>query len=222
VQPAPAFSPDGAYWWDGQAWRPPLSPDGRFRWTGRAWLGVGPQTVTRPTSWTRPLQWSAAAYVVVGTILGFVIVPLALGALGGLAVLPPDAASTMTAAEQANFRQSMQVLIVSSGAVGLVAGLALNVAILVGILKRWRWVFWYVMILGLLAAPGIVELVGLIVVSAATSGFYGAFRLPLWTYAVSLVLNCLVLALSVWMLVALRRYGTWACIKVPAEPAPAG
>ena len=36
--PAPTFSPDGMWWWDGAQWRPALSPDGRWRWDGRTWV----------------------------------------------------------------------------------------------------------------------------------------------------------------------------------------
>jgi hypothetical protein len=50
------LSPDGAYWWDGQAWRdaahevPPAaqrSPDGGFWWDGRTWRAV-PQLQAPP------------------------------------------------------------------------------------------------------------------------------------------------------------------------------
>ena len=31
------MSPDGMYYWDGQAWVSTLSHDGRSRWNGQAW-----------------------------------------------------------------------------------------------------------------------------------------------------------------------------------------
>ncbi|HVC99729.1 MAG TPA: hypothetical protein VNG93_01115, partial [Candidatus Dormibacteraeota bacterium] len=35
---APPMSPDGRFWWDGQAWQPLYSPDGMWRWSGQAWV----------------------------------------------------------------------------------------------------------------------------------------------------------------------------------------
>jgi hypothetical protein len=35
---AAPISPDGRFWWDGQAWQPLFSPDGMWRWSGQAWV----------------------------------------------------------------------------------------------------------------------------------------------------------------------------------------
>lgn len=35
---AAPISPDGRFWWDGQAWQPLFSPDGMWRWNGQAWV----------------------------------------------------------------------------------------------------------------------------------------------------------------------------------------
>jgi hypothetical protein len=35
---AAPISPDGRFWWDGQAWQPLYSPDGMWRWSGQAWV----------------------------------------------------------------------------------------------------------------------------------------------------------------------------------------
>jgi len=37
---APPISPDGRFWWDGQAWQPLYSPDGMWRWSGQAWVAL--------------------------------------------------------------------------------------------------------------------------------------------------------------------------------------
>ena len=43
-----AFSPDGAWYWDGAAWVPTLTPDARWRWDGRAWQLVRPIDTANP------------------------------------------------------------------------------------------------------------------------------------------------------------------------------
>ncbi len=35
---AAPISPDGRFWWDGQAWQPLYTPDGMWRWSGQAWV----------------------------------------------------------------------------------------------------------------------------------------------------------------------------------------
>src|SRR5579864_8902312 len=65
------MSPDGMYYWDGQQWLSTLSLDGRFRWNGEAWVPTGQASAPtpqqqpasrQPTSWTRPLQRTVAAW----------------------------------------------------------------------------------------------------------------------------------------------------------------
>ena len=215
-----ALSPDGNHYWDGQAWRPALSPDGRFRWNGVAWVPVLRATVLRPTAWTVPLQRATAAMIAVQSIWGLVIVAIVLGtlsSLSALAFLPPSSRSSLTPAELENLRQTMQATILTSLIAGMVLAGALNTTLFIGCVKRWRWVFWYQMIIGLFGALGLLELPVLAAASTANPGGAGLFLLPAWSYAVSFVLDAVIVALSVWMLVALRRYGTWACVRVPVD-----
>jgi hypothetical protein len=32
------YSPDGRFWWDGNAWQPLFTPDGMWRWSGQEWV----------------------------------------------------------------------------------------------------------------------------------------------------------------------------------------
>jgi YVTN family beta-propeller protein len=56
----PTFSPDAAWWWDGNVWQPTISPDGIWRWDGAAWVSRQAATPT-PSSSTWParrlLRW---------------------------------------------------------------------------------------------------------------------------------------------------------------------
>ena len=214
-----ALSPDGRYFWDGQAWRSALSPDGRHRWVGTGWVAVPQRPVLRPTSWTAPLQRATAAFVAVETLWGLVIfaVLLTSNALSSALSLTPSATATMTPAEVETFRQTMQQTLAVTLITGVVAGLAWNAVIFAGCLRLWRWVFWYQLIVGLFAALGLVELPALIAAGLANVRAPGLPLLPTWTYAVSFVLDGAGLGLAVWMLVALRRCGAaWARVREPA------
>lgn len=211
-----ALSPDGNHYWDGQAWRPAVSPDGRFRWNGAAWVPVVRATVLRPTAWTAPLQRAAAALIAVESIWGLVVIVVLLGSLSSVSFLPASSTTNLTPEELDNVRQTVQATIVASTIFGAVLAGALNVTLFVGCLKRWRWVFWYQMIVGLFGALGLLEVPALAAASAAGTTAASFALLPLWAYAVSFVLDAVVVGLSVWMLVAVRRYGTWACVRVPA------
>ena len=212
------FSQDGLYWWDGQAWRPAVSQDGRFRWTGTGWVAIPAPTVAQPTAWTRPLQLAVAAVLVIGLLWALLVLPAMLAAVNGMmAQIPFDSgsSSSLTPAEQESFRRSIQASMVASAAAGLVVGAALYVVLLIGCVKRWRWVFWYQMIVGFFGAVGLVELPFLFASARVSSGLLGGFQLPWWFYVGAAVLDVLVLALSIWMVIAVRRYGTWACVRVP-------
>jgi hypothetical protein len=51
------FSDDGAYWWDGQAWRQ-ASPDRRSYFDGAAWQPI-PASVAAPAPLSSQLAMSA-------------------------------------------------------------------------------------------------------------------------------------------------------------------
>jgi hypothetical protein len=68
---AAQISPDGRFWWDGQAWQPLYSPDGMWRWSGRAWVQLAQPygaevnpAAAQPAGLAAPPEWldpSAAA-----------------------------------------------------------------------------------------------------------------------------------------------------------------
>ncbi len=68
---AAPISPDGRFWWDGQAWQPLYSPDGMWRWSGHAWVQLAEpygaeasSAAAQPAGLEAPPEWldpSAAA-----------------------------------------------------------------------------------------------------------------------------------------------------------------
>lgn len=236
----PRLSEDGFYYWDGRQWISALSPDGRSRWNGYAWVPAAPMapmagpvyphyqqpaTVRVPTPWTKPMQYTVAAWY----------------ALSGLYAmsLPFWMSGVMTQAFNQSFQRQSQLNpnvsppppeFVSSMAsmmsgvllAAAVFGVAICAFIVIGALMRWTWMFWAVLILLGLGALGLpINLFS----ALAGSTNPGSFGLPSWTYWLSVAVGVPGAALFIWMVVALVRYGPWATTKTTASagtsPAPA-
>jgi hypothetical protein len=87
--------------------------------------------------------------------------------------------------------------------IAFLAALTIFIALLaVGVMRRWRWTFWLVLIaflLGVLRVPvAIAQLMGIL---AATG--------PIWYVAFQGLLGVLQLAIGLAMLVGYRRAGVW-------------
>jgi uncharacterized membrane protein len=92
--------------------------------------------------------------------------------------------------------------------IGFAIALAIGIAIVelvgaVGSYLGWRWVFWPVLVIFGLTAIG--ALLGLFSFARASSSPIGAGGL-----VISELLDLLGLAMFVWLLVGLIRYGPWA------------
>jgi len=235
------LSEDGLYYWDGRQWISTLSPDGRSRWNGYAWVPVAPMapmaapvypyyqppaTVRVPTPWTKPLQYAVAAWYGLSGLYALSLPFWMSGVMTqafnqsfqrqaqlnpNVSPPPPEFASSMT---------SMMSGVLLSAAV---IGVAICAVIVIGALMRWTWMFWVVLVflgLGALGLP--INLFSAVAGSAYPGNLYG---LPSWTYWLSVAVGIPGVALFIWMLVALIRYGPWATTKTTAwagtSPAPA-
>ncbi|MGA8923583.1 MAG: hypothetical protein WB682_10600 [Candidatus Dormiibacterota bacterium] len=225
------ISPDGMYYWDGQQWLSTLSLDGRNRWNGEAWVPTGPPSpamsyqqpqpsVRQPTSWTRPLQLTVAAWY-------------GLSALYALS-LPFWMAGPMTQAVKQSINQSIQrqqqlnptvsppppgladtisSMIGGITWVAAIFGVAICLVVIIGALNRWTWLYYVLLVfLGLSAISLPINLVS----AAGGSALSGAsgFSMPAWTYWLGLVTSIPSAALFVWMLIALVRRGPWGMTRV--------
>lgn len=209
------LSADGRWWWDGQAWQPALSPDGRYRWSGAAWLPASSSTMLVPTAWTERLRRATLALLALELVVGGIAVPVVfISTSNHLSVLVGG--QGLTPSDQASLQQSLPALrqtIVTFGFVVLVLFLAWSFVLISGSVKRWRWVFWYQMIVGFIQAFSLLEL-------PVSVPLYVQLQVPLALAGAAFVVEVLALALSIWMAVAVRRYGPWALQKVP-QPARA-
>ena len=85
----------------------------------------------------------------------------------------------------------------------LVALLLFIATIVVGVIRRWRWLYWLV-IIAFLAAPleipaGILQLMGILPIQQ-----------PAWYVLLRMATAVVECALGVWMLLVWRRCGVWA------------
>jgi hypothetical protein len=178
-----------------------ISADGQFRWDGQQWVPI-PPNYREPTPWTRPMQMGAAALLVAQAILSVVVT---------LAVVNHD---SMVKALQANGTQIPAGMDINSLAdVSVVTAYVFVIVIAlieifgaVGSYLGWRWMFWAALVLF-----GILVLFGLLSLPALFRG--GTPDSPLWSTVLSELLSALDLAIFVWMIVGLSRYGPWAMRK---------
>ena len=231
------LSPDGAYTWNGTEWvpnvapAPTVSPDGRYVWNGREWVpnvaanvAAAPTRFRKePTSWTRPLQLAVIALTLVGDVNLLTLLPYLVNYIReatrrsvelSLASQPQSADS-----EQIRTQTLAIVDLVGTWVVILAVAFAAIwlLLLLVGTLRRWTWFYWLLMILyglSILAVPQQL----LQVFGVGTSGGAGqpALVLPLPNALLGLATAIGELAIFIWMIVAYRKFGPWACRRVPA------
>ncbi|HEX6489692.1 MAG TPA: hypothetical protein VF137_12575 [Candidatus Dormibacteraeota bacterium] len=201
------LSPDGNWWYDGEQWVSAISPDRLWRWDGVRWVvNDAPARYAvafryAPTSDTRRVQVAVTAYVVAAVALGATVLPITFNHSAQLL----EATST-TYPDQQFFQGFMNVVLGFTLAFTF-AWAALQ---LVGTWKRWRWVYYVVMIFGVLSV------FSLLTNSLALAGVAAYKYLPAWAAATNIVLTLAYIALTVWMFTLWRRYKTaWA---TRAEP----
>ena len=209
----PVLSPDGMFYWDGQAWRPAVSPDGLWRFDGQRWLPTGyipphaSRPVREPTRWTRPLQAAVIGWQVLGFVIGLVLFAFVMPGLFQQAVAQSSAAPDQQSQQQ--LAQIMSGMVTVAVVIGLVVGGAIAVLVIVGAMKRWTWLYWTLAVLYLFGALGVINnVVSLFNPSPA------GFTVPAWFYAYGIASGLIQTALAAVMIVAGAKIGPWACRRV--------
>ena len=225
------MSADGLYYWDGRTWNSALSPDGRMRWDGVRWVPLAssagpvpapayaalpaaapPKARRVQTSWTRPLQvavgglfalWAlyslAIPFVLSGTITNYMR-QSALRQAETMPQLYPD---------PNQYADSMAAIGIGALGVGAVVGIAIATVVLVGVVRRWTWIFYAVMVLLAL------QVLGAPYQLMVAAGFMTVSTLALpqpvaWISGLGAVLAA---GVGGWMLVAVLTRGPWAMRK---------
>src|SRR5215467_16229209 len=177
-----------------------ISPDGLFRWDGKDWTPLA-RGYREPTSWTLPLQRTAAAYMLLAAIEQLVSTALFTNTAS---------IERATRAQQPSLSEDQ---IHAAAQIGVALGWATVVVLIcimallaVGSLLRWRWAFWVVLVWLALSSIGVAT-----GATALASNVVQAQ--PKGSIAVGLVFAVAALALLVWFIVAAARYGPWAMRK---------
>lgn len=178
-----------------------FSPDGQFQWDGREWMPVA-RGHREPTPWTRPMQLVTAVFLVVGVLNSLVVDALYLRADTFIRItraqntsLPDD-----TIRQIANF----QVLVTWTL---LVVVSVVLLVLAVGSLLRWRWAFWVNLAWLILSSIGLFTSLAALAARPATQA------IPRAAIGLSILLSLAGLALLIWYIVALARFGPWAMRK---------
>jgi hypothetical protein len=168
-----------------------VSADGQFRWDGAQWVAI-PTGAREPTTWTRPLQLATAgvllaqaAYTVASTLLTVNHDSVLRGLTQSGSTIPQG----MTEDQFVTVGLVTIYVFVALISVGELCGAA---AAFFG----WRWAFWV-----LLVVEGVFSL-------GAVFGLVGFTRSV--DAAIGELLSLLNVAIFVWMIVAVAKFGPWA------------
>ena len=175
-----------------------ISADGQFRWDGQQWVPL-PAGYREATPWTRPMQLSAAALLVLSTINGLVTT---------FAFVNHDSMLRSIHAQGAQYPAGTDIDTIVNITVGFTYGVAIFFGVLylvaaVGSYLGWRWVFWAALVITGLGAIGAFINLGSLLNPDRSP-------VPIGGLIVSEVFAVLSLALFVWMLVAVVKFGPWA------------
>jgi hypothetical protein len=178
-----------------------VSADGQFRWDGTQWVPI-PRGEREATPWTRPMQLAAAGLFAVEAVLSVVF---------ALLYIHHDTVVKVLKAQGTQIPQGTTIDDVANISLGVAIGVVVFVAVLglvaaVGSYLGWRWMFWAALVLFGLGSIG--ALTNLAAFSKPDASYY-----PVWVTAVNEVLSLAALAMFVWMLIGVIRFGPWAMKK---------
>src|SRR5256885_725525 len=230
------MSADGLYYWDGRTWSSALSPDGRMRWDGVRWVPLAsiagpvpapayaaPPAAPPPkprrveTSWTRPLQIAVGGFFALWALYSLAIPFVLFGTMTNyMRQSALRQAETMPQLYPDPNQYADSMVAIGTGALGFgaVVGIAIATVVLIGVWKRWTWMYYAVMVLLALQVLGapyqLMVAAGLMTVSTL------ALPPPLaWVSGFGALLSA---GVGGWMLVAVLTRGPWAMRKeVSAE-----
>jgi hypothetical protein len=171
------------------------SSDGQFRWDGQQWV---PIVGAEATSWTRPLQLATAAWFLLAGVLSAIstVVNLDVARTAARTQLETNGMSGPQLEQAVN-------LGIAFGVAVTVVLLALYLVTAFGSFRGWTWAFWVALVL--LALASLFAIFGLIGLVAGSNSAVS----PGWAWLGEGV-QLLGLALFVWALVSLIRFGAWA------------
>ncbi len=175
-----------------------VSADGQFRWDGQQWVPI-PRGQREPTPWTRPMQLAVAGFFVLESLFSILTSALYINHDTMLRVLQAQ----NTQVPQGTDMNTVVTYSIVFAWIVVVVFAALELLCALGSYLGWRWIFYAVLVLLGLGAIGAVTNLG-------TFQHPDTSPVPTWGVAVSELLSLVGVALFVWMLIGVIRYGPWA------------
>ena len=178
-----------------------VSADGQFQWDGQQWVPIPPGTRV-PTPWTRPMQLASAALFGVEAVYSVVT---------SLIFINRDTMLKAIQAQGTQLPSGTSVDTVINIAIGTTIAVVVFFAVLelvaaVGSYLGWRWMFWAALILFGLGGLGALT-------NLPTLFKPDTSPIPLPAVLVSELASILSLAMFVWMLIGVIKFGPWAMKK---------
>lgn len=175
-----------------------ISADGQFRWDGQQWVPLA-ANYREPTPWTRPMQLISAGLFALSAVTSVITTAIFVNhdtmvqALKAQNV-PVQSGTTIDDIASISLAITWAVVIFFT---------VCEVVAAVGSYLGWRWVFWAALVLyGLNGISAFTNLTTLFNASKSP--------VPVAGLVAGEIFSVLGLAMFVWMLVAVIRYGPWA------------
>jgi hypothetical protein len=176
-----------------------VSADGQFRWDGTQWVPI-PRGEREPTSWTRPMQLASAALL--ATVAVITVASTVIFYTHDAVKATLEAAHTQIP-QGATEDQVITYTIVGAVGFAVFVGLVELFGALSALLG-WRWAFWYVLVL--MGFGSLSALFGLVALSQSSA----SSPIPKGVQVVNELLAIGAVAIFVWMILGVARYGPWA------------
>jgi hypothetical protein len=175
-----------------------ISADGQFRWDGQQWVPLA-ANYRVPTPWTRPMQLASAGLLALTAVVSLVVT---------FAFYNHDSVLRALQAQGTQVPPGTTMDTVINAAIGVAYAIVVFFSILelvgaAGSYLGWRWIFWGVLVL--FGLGSISALLGLGSLARASDS-----PMPFGGLVLSELLNLASLAMFVWMIVGLIKYGPWA------------
>ena len=175
-----------------------ISADGQFRWDGQQWVPIE-RGFREPTPWTRPMQLTSAALFAISVLSSIISTVIFVNhdtmvkALKAQSVSLP---SGTTIDDVANISLAFTYGVVIFFAI-------LQIVAAIGSYLGWRWMFWAALVLfGLSGISAFTNLASLASPDRSAVPIAGLYASELFAL--------LSLAMFVWMLIGVIKYGPWA------------
>jgi len=178
-----------------------VSADGQFRWDGQQWVPIAPGS-REATPWTRPMQLAAAGLFAVEAVYSVITTVLFVNHDSMLKALKAQGTQVTT---DSNMDTVINIAIATT--IGVVIFFAiLELVGAAGSYLGWRWMFWVALVL--FGLGGLGALTNLPVLFKPDTS-----PIPLPFELISELLSIASLAIFVWMLIGVIKFGPWAMKK---------